>query len=145
MSCDALTLEASTLLLEVGCDHIELCLGAVIQVSGGGTGAVVSLVSDTAINGSSGTAYNNTGSIGAVLATLPPAVSGKRYLFVVSAPQLFTVRPQGLDSILLDDFTMTNADGLSYDEVGGVLELQCHDAGTWIVLNIRREWRRFGT
>ncbi len=125
---------------EITEEIIEHVVGDRLVVSGG-IGPVVTLTEDEQLLAvRSGRSYNNTDATDTIVATLPPAAQSLRFQFRVTAAELLAVKPYNGDVIVLDDITITDAEQLECSVLYAVLDLECQDATTWIVTNIRREW-----
>jgi len=88
----------------------------------------------------SGKVLTNLGSNGADAWTLPTAVAGYEYTFVVMAAQGMQITPAAGDSILGSGIDVAAGDTYTADAVGETLHIVAVDATNWIILSSTGTW-----
>ncbi len=117
-------------------------------VTGDGTGALGGFL-QTITNdgephavtvGESGTVLTNLASDGADAWTLPTAVAGYEYIFVVMAAQNMQITPAAGDSIIGSGTDVGPGDNYAANAVGETLHLIAVDGTNWIVISETGTW-----
>ncbi len=88
----------------------------------------------------SGTVLTNAGSDGADAWTLPTAVAGYEYIFVVMAAQNMQITPAAGDSIIGSGTDVGAGDTYSANAVGETLHLIAVDGTNWIIISETGTW-----
>lgn len=90
----------------------------------------------------SGSVHTNNGAAGTVTLSLPPAVAGLRFRFLLRAAQEFRLNPSGTETIALPSTGVQGGAGkyLVADAVGEWVELLCVVAGTWDAVGYAGTW-----
>lgn len=97
---------------------------------------------DTLTVSESGTVHTTYGASGTVTFSLPAAVKGLRYKFVVGAAQELRIDPNGTETISLPSTGVAGAAGkyLTANAAGESVELECVSAGTWAAFAFTGTW-----
>ena len=120
----------------------------VVSIAGDGTGALggfLKTVTDDAdgrniLAAESGTIITNAGAGGAFAYTLPAAVAGMNYCFVVMAAQELRATPVGDDVININGTAADAAEYWTANAVGETLCIQAVDATNWIAFSYTGTW-----
>ena len=88
----------------------------------------------------SGTVLTNAGSDGADAWTLPTAVAGYEYTFVVMAVQSMKITPASGDSILGDGVDVAPTHNYAANAIGETLHLIAVDNTNWIIISETGTW-----
>lgn len=90
----------------------------------------------------SGTCHTTTGAGGAVVLTLPAAVVGLEFFFMVGAAQELRLDPNGTETIALPSTGVAGAAGkyLTANAAGESVHIMCCVAGSWAVMGYTGTW-----
>lgn len=97
---------------------------------------------DTLKRGENNTIHTNKGAAGTIVLTLPAAIAGMRFTFVVKAVQELRVDPNGTEIVAVAATGAESAAGkyISADAVGELITLVCAETGKWSVENAVGTW-----
>jgi len=97
----------------------------------------------TVLDSESGTTFTNLGASGTITFTLPAAVVGLHYIFMVRATQQLRVDPNGsetLESTATPAVAGTAGQYINADAIGESIQIICLEAGKWAVINFKGTW-----
>jgi len=97
----------------------------------------------TVLDSESGTTFTNRGASGTITFTLPAAVVGLHYIFMVRATQQLRVDPNGsetLESTATPAVAGTAGQYINADAIGESIQMICLETGKWAVINFKGTW-----
>jgi hypothetical protein len=103
---------------------------------------ITSTVDVTLDDYKAGSVCTNRGATGAVQFTLPPAVVGLHYIFVVKATQQLRINPDGTQTIALPATGAQQAAGkyIWADALGERIHIACLEEGKWDAIHHAGTW-----
>jgi hypothetical protein len=107
------------------------------------TPLVVTKTADyTVLTTDSGRTFETTAAAGPVTFSLPAAVAGLKYRFLVGAAQELRIDPDGTETISLPSTGVAGAAGkyLTANAAGETVDVQCAVDGTWAVFGFTGTW-----